>query len=158
MNTLMRWLAPVLFKISYWIFRSPVFKGSKYRHDKLMKIFRFCADNDSVQALSVYGHLLHFRGEGKDNRIQGGIYLNRAADKGDVKAQYQMGKIYEEGFEHYFEPSNEKAMKYFSLAAEQGHHLAVSRLIKAYQEGELGIQVDQKEAALWQARLPQLPE
>ncbi len=152
----MRWLSPVIFSIFYWVFRSPFFKGSKYRHDKLMKLFRFCADNDSIRALSVYGHLLHFRGEGKDNRIQGGIYLQRAADKGDVKAQYQMGRIFEEGFEHYFQPSDEQAMKYYRLAAVQGHHLAVSRLIKAYQQGELGVEVSEEEAATWQARLPEL--
>ena len=156
MNALMKWLAPMIFKLAYLLFRSPLFKGSSRKHQWIMRLFRFTADNDSCQALSVYGHLLHFRGEGKDNRIQGGIYLQRAADKGDMKAQYQMARIYESGFEHYFPASNDKSLHYYQLAASQGHALAISRLLKVYQLGELGQAVNVKQAERWQSLQPTL--
>lgn len=157
MSTLMKWLAPGIFSIAFFLFRSPFLKSSRRKHQWIMRVFRFAADNGSRQALSVYGHLLHFRGEGQDNRIQGGIYLQRAADQGDVKAQYQIARIYESGFEHYFPPSNEKALNYYLQAASHGHTLAISRLVKVYQCGELGQMVNPAEAKRWLALQPTLP-
>lgn len=157
MSTLMKWLAPGIFTLSFFLFRSSLFKNSRRKHQWIMRIFRFSADNDSRQALSVYGHLLHFRGEGKENRIQGGIYLQRAAAKGDVKAQYQMARIYESGFEHYFTTSDEKSLDYYQQAASQGHTLAISRLVKVYQNGELGQAVNASEVKRWQSLQPTLP-
>lgn len=157
MRFLIKMLAPIIFALAYGVFRSSFFKRSRKRHEWLMKIFRFCADNDHTKALSVYGHLLHFRGDGVENRIQGGIYLQRAADQGDMKAQYQVGRIFEEGFEHYFSANEEKALRYYQQAAEQGHSLAISRLIKVFSSGELGQPADAAKAEMWQRRQPALP-
>lgn len=128
MRLIGRVLAPLIFWMAYALFRSPFARGSKARHDYVMKLFRYAADHQSRRALSVYGHLLHFRGEGVSNRIQGAIYLQQAADLGDMKAQYQMGRIFESGFEGYFRVDALKARHYFSLAARQGHSLALTRL------------------------------
>lgn len=157
MRWLMKLLAPLLFWIAFGLFRSSILKRSERKHHFVMKLFRYAADNGSCRALSVYGHLLHFRGDGVDNRIQGGIYLQRAADMGDVKAQYQMGKIFEEGFEHYFQPNAGKALDYYTRAADQGHQLALQRLIDVYSQGELGEGVNETEADRWRSRLPELP-
>ena len=156
----MRWfnrlLAPVIFFIAYRLFRSSINQKSIKKHDFVMKLFRFAADNGHKRALSVYGHLLHFRGDGAQNRIQGGIYLQQAADKGDVKAQYQMGKIFEEGFEHYFQPDSSKALAFYQQAAGQGHQLAIKRLVDIYENGELGQQVDSAVADKWRRQQPEL--
>ncbi len=157
MRVLMHWIAPTIFQMAYFIFRSRLFRNSPRRHQWLMKIFRFAADNGSRNALSVYGHLLHFRGEGKDNRIQGAIYLEKAAAKGDMKAQYQMGKIYEEGFEHYFQPSYKQALHFYRLAANQGHTLAIKRMRDVYHHGELDMLPDPEEAQRWADKQPALP-
>lgn len=117
-----------------------------------MKLFRFCADNGHRKALSVYGHLLHFKGEGEQNRIQGGIYIQRAAEKGDDKAQYQMGRIFETGYEHYFQPNAAKSVAFYQQAAEQGHQLAIKRLIYVYREGALGLDADPDKEKFWQDR------
>jgi TPR repeat protein len=117
-------LAPVVFWIAYALFRSPFARSGKPQHQGVMRLFRYAADHGNRRALSVYGHLLHFRGEGVSNRVQGAIYLQRAADLGDMKAQYQMGRIFEQGFEHYFQPDSVKAKQYYALAAKQGHMLA----------------------------------
>lgn len=157
MRGLMRLLAPLLFWLAYGLFRSKLLRSSRRKHDLVMKLFRFAADNDSRRALSVYGHLLHFRGDGLANRIQGALYLERAADKGDAKACYQLGRICEQGFEHRFPPDAARALHYYRRAAEQRHPLALRRLIEVYRDGDLGQAPDAAEASRWEA-LVQVPE
>ena len=156
MRLFSRLIAPLVFVVSYALFRSSLQQRSRKKHDWVMKLFRFAADNGSGKALSVYGHLLHFRGEGVQNRIQGGIYLQQAAEKGDAKAQYQMGHIYEQGFEHYFQPNAVKALNFYRQAAAQKHQLAVKRMVDVYVHGELGQAIDPEKASLWQQKLPQV--
>lgn len=145
-------LAPVIFLIAYRLFRSSIQQASLKKHTFVMKLFRFCADNGHEKALSVYGHLLHFKGDGVQNRIQGGIYLQQAAEKGDQKAQYQMGRIFENGYEHYFQPDAVKSVRFYVQSAEQGHQLAIKRLIDAYSRGELALDVDLVQVEHWQAQ------
>ncbi|WP_432472450.1 tetratricopeptide repeat protein [Amphritea sp. HPY] len=150
MRLLMKILAPVVGWLAFRMFRSPVFKRSEVKHRMVMKWFRFAADNGSTRALSVYGHLLHFRGEGADNRIQGAIYLERAAQQGDQKAAYQMAKLYEAGYQN-FPQSDAKALKYYQQAAKSAHLLALKRLLEIYREGGLGQAASPEQAAYWQA-------
>lgn len=154
MRYLMRLIAPMVFWVAYGLFRAELGKGSLKKHGFVMRVFRFAADNDSRRALSVYGHLLHFRGEGVQNRIQGAIYLERAAQAGDAKAQYQMGRVYESGFEHYFQQNEMKALAFYQQAGQQGHPLAVRRLFDVYSEGQLGQLADDAQAQSWQLLLP----
>lgn len=149
-------LAPLVFWIAYTLFRSKINQQSVKKHTLVMKLFRFAADNGHMKALSIYGHLLHFRGEGVDNRIQGGIYLQRAAEKGDVKAAYQMGRIFEQGFESYFQPNQEKALAYYQQAAESEHHLALVRMVNVFAQGELGQEMNQDKEQFWQQKLAQI--
>ncbi|MBY4679026.1 tetratricopeptide repeat protein [Marinobacterium arenosum] len=158
MRLLMRVLAMPLFWVAYALFRSSIGKRSRSKHNLVMRLFRYAADNGSTRALSVYGHLLHFRGDGVQNRIQGGIYLQRAAEQGDMKARYQMGRIYEQGFEHYFRADPARALAFYRQAAEQGHPLALQRMVEACNKGELGLSVDEAAARQWQARQPSLPQ
>jgi len=157
MHWLMRQLAPLIAWLADRLFHLPLLKRSRLRHRLAMRLFRFAADNGSRRALSVYGHLLHFRGEDVASRIQGGIYLQRAADKGDAKAQYRMGQIFEQGFEHYFQPDLSKALQYYRQAAEQQHPLAIKRMIEVYEEGALGVAIDPARADGWRQRQAELP-
>lgn len=151
MRLLMTLLAPVLGWIAFRLFRMPLLKHSRRKHTLVMKMFRLAADYGSVRALSVYGHLLFYRGEGLTNKIQGAIYLQRAADKGDAKAAYQMARIYQEGFDNY--PVNhEQAVALYRVAAAAGHLLAVRRLIEIYSRGELSQRQDDAEADYWRQR------
>lgn len=149
MRTLMRWLSPVIFWIAFGIFRSPVLKRARWRHQLAMKLFRVAAESGSVRALSVYGHLLHFRGEDVSSRIQGAIYLQRAAEQGELKALYQMGRIHESGYEHYFTVKPAESLACYRAAAEQGHPLALKRMRAVYEEGGLGETADEVKAEHW---------
>ncbi|KAA0874123.1 tetratricopeptide repeat protein [Nitrincola tapanii] len=128
----MLWLSKLfaipVFWIAYALFRSPVAARWRLGHQGVMRLFRFAAERGHKRALSVYGHLLLFRGEGQDSRIQGGIYLQRAADLGDMKAQYQVGCIFAQGYAPYFPVDPQQARHYWQLAAASGHPLAQSRL------------------------------
>lgn len=152
MHWLMRQLAPLIAWLADRLFHLPVFRGSRLRHRIAMRLFRFAADNDSKRALAVYGHLLHFRGADVASRIQGAIYLQRAADRGDARAQYRMGQVFEQGFEHYFQPDLSRALQYYRLAAEQQHPLAIKRMIEVYEEGALGVAIDPVRADGWRQR------
>ncbi|MDO6512791.1 MULTISPECIES: tetratricopeptide repeat protein [unclassified Neptuniibacter] len=152
MRFISRLLAPLVFVVAYALFRSSIQQKSLKKHNFVMKLFRFCADNGHKKALSVYGHLLHFKGDGIQNRIQGGIYLQQAAEKGDEKAQYQMGRIFENGYEHYFQPDAEKSLSFYTKAAEQGHQLAIKRLVDTYAQGELEQVADPLKADYWRAK------
>ena len=152
MRLFMTLFAPLLGWLAFQLFRFPLFKKSQIKHRLVMKLFRYAADNGSVRALSVYGHLLLFRGEGVTNRIQGVIYIERAADKGDSKAAYQMGKIFEEGYQNY--PVNpDKAVKYYRKSADSGHMLAIRRLVDVYNNGELEQAKSGADAAYWLNKL-----
>ncbi|WP_299199162.1 sel1 repeat family protein [uncultured Amphritea sp.] len=148
MRLFMKLIAPLLGWIAFRLFHLPILKGSKAKHSFVMKLFRYAADYGSVRALSVYGHLLHFRGEGVTNRIQGLIYLERAADKGDSKAAYQMGKTYEEGYETY-KADAVKAVNYYRQAAEAGHILAIRRMVDITTNGELEQEASGIDSAHW---------
>ncbi len=153
MRLLLITLAPAVFWLAYGLFRLPWLRSSRHRHTLAMKLFRLAAEHGHRRALSVYGHLLHFRGEGIANRIQGAIYLQQAADKGDSKACYQMGRIFEQGFEHRFVVDTARALYYYRHAAEQQHPLALRRLVDACRNGELGQVVDPLAAQRWEALL-----
>ncbi len=148
MRILIRWMAPLLGWFAYRCFRSAVLKHSRRKHQLVMKLFRYAADHGSTRALSVYGHLLLFRGEGVENRIQGALYVQQAAQQGDRKAAYQVGKLYEEGF-HSFVVNPAKALQFYTQAAEAGHILAVNRLIQVYEHGELGESVSDVQLSHW---------
>ncbi|MFW1676799.1 tetratricopeptide repeat protein [Pontibacter sp. JAM-7] len=155
-SMLNRLLAPLVFWIGRSLFHSGLGRGSEKKHHRVMKLLRFAADSGYGPALSLYGHLLHFRGDGIQNRVQGGIYLQQAAEQGDQKAQYQMGRIFEAGYEHYFQPDPSQALRYYRKAAEQHHQLAVNRLIQVFEQGELGEAANASAAEYWRQQKPAL--
>ncbi|MFT6915023.1 MAG: TPR repeat protein [Motiliproteus sp.] len=154
MRGLLRLLAPLIFWITYRAFRSKRFKRSARKHRWMMSSFRLAADIGHTEALSVYGHLLFLRGDSPKSTIQGAVYLERAATQGDMKAQYQMGRISENGGGKDDRINLDKALDYYLQAAEQGHVLAVTRLADGYANAELGLLQDTAKAESWRQKMP----
>ncbi len=148
MRLFMKLIAPLLGWLAYVLFRSSVLKTSKGKHQLVMKLFRYAADNGSTKALSVYGHLLHYRGEDETNRIQGAIYLRRAAEQGDAKAAYQVARLFETGYPVIGEDAA-KALQFYRQAGKQGHVLAIKRLVEVYESGGLCQLADSQQLAFW---------
>ena len=140
---------------AYAIFRSPLARRSKWIHDKTMKLFRVGAQRGSVKALSTYGFLLHFRGSDTASKEQGALYIQAAAERGDARSQYQMGKLYEAGYPPVIFKIADKAFDNYKAAAEQGHPIAIQRMVDIYTNGELGREVDLVAAQEWEAKLGQ---
>lgn len=153
-RSLLRLLAPLIFWGAYRAFRSKKFKHSGRKHRWMMSCFRLAADAGHDQALSVYGHLLFLRGDSRKSKIQGAIYLERAAEQGEMKAQYQLGRICETGFEGYFSINLTSAQDYYRRAAEKGHVLAITRLADGYARGDLACAVDPVKEAFWRQQMP----
>jgi len=140
---------------AYALFRSPLARRSRWIHDKTMKLFRVGAQRGSVKALSTYGFLLHFRGSDAASKEQGALYIQAAAERGDAKSQYQVGKLYESGYPPVIFKLADKAFENFQAAAEQGHPVAIQRMVDIYTRGELGRDVDLAKASSWEAKLGQ---
>jgi TPR repeat protein len=71
---------------------------------------------------------------------------SRLAEKGNAKAQNNMGVLYSEG--HGVERDNEMALAWFTKAAEQGFVLAQANLGDSYFNGDI-VPQDYGQAAYW---------
>ena len=116
--------------LAYRLFRGPLARRSPHLHKLAMKLFRYGAERGDRAALTTYGSLLHFRGADPQSRTQGALYLQAAAEQGDAKALWLVGKFYEEGLLPFFAKDASKALACIRQAAEQGHPLAQSYLEK----------------------------
>jgi TPR repeat protein len=72
--------------------------------------------------------------------------LRELADQGDARAQFKLGKLYDDG--HGVTQSDAEALKWYRLSAEQGYAIAQYNLALMYGEGQ-GVTQDYVEAAKW---------
>lgn len=114
--------------LAYRLFRGPLARRSPHIHKMAMKLFRYGAERGDRAALTTYGSLLHYRGADPASRTQGALYLQAAAEQGDAKALWLVGKFYEEGLSPFFDQDPAKARSCFQQAADAGHPLAQSYL------------------------------
>lgn len=115
-----------------------------------LRLLKRCAEAGHPDALSVYGHMLFHRSSSPQDKARGARYIVEAAHVGDLKAQYQVAQIYENGCAQY-PRRDEYAVTWYARAAEAGHYLAAERLARAYKQGQLGLAVDHELATSWQA-------
>lgn len=114
-----------------------------------LRLMKRCAEAGHPDALSVYGHMLFHRSSSPQDKARGARYVVEAAHAGDLKAQYQVAQIYENGCAQY-PRRDEYAVTWYARAAQAGHFLAAERLARAYRQGQLGLAVDAEQAAFWQ--------
>lgn len=141
--------ALLAYRLASWLFHSGFARKNEQRHNRVMKLFRYAADRQHLAALSTYGHLLLYRGTAFSDKEQGALYLQQAANKGDAKAQYQIGKLYDYGELLGWEVSGDRAIELYEQAAQQDHPLAIKRLIELYATPE---HKNAERAQFWQAR------
>jgi len=107
------------------------------------------------KALSFYGHILLFRGQGYGARQEGIRLLRLAAESGDAKAAYQMGVI-SLGEDANHGPDGTQAAHWWALAVEAGHPLAANRLAQLYMVGGPGLAPDRQQAERYKASAAKL--
>ena len=139
--------------LAYQSFRSPLARRSQWIHTQTMKLFRVAADRGDAPSLATYGFLLYFRGADQASKEQGALYIKAAAEAGDSRSQYQMGRFFEQGGSALLTKDDANAYGYYKKAADQGHPLAIQKMIDIYHNGELG-QTPQTDKALdWSSKL-----
>ena len=76
------------------------------------------------------------------------MWFQKAAEGGDIYAQWRLGKAYEFG-DLGLLTDEEKALKWHRQAVDGGDGYAQDRLGDAYEKGELGLVTDKEEALKW---------
>ena len=76
--------------------------------------------------------------------------IRTAADAGVPEAQYWLAWQYEEG--PLLPNDAAEALRWYRLAGDNDHRLALSRLADAYRDGALGLPIDARRAARMRAR------
>ena len=72
--------------------------------------------------------------------------LRKAADKGNKKAQYRLGRCYDKG--HGVEKNKETAFQWYQKSAKQDYSKAQYQVGKAYLKGKV-VAKDEKKAKSW---------
>jgi len=97
-------------------------EGIPVDHEEAEKYFRMAADQEDSDACLCMGGILFERGQYKDAEE----YFLTAALKGDVKAEYNIGLLYMG--EYLGAPDQDKAVEWFTSAADKGFALADTML------------------------------
>ncbi len=87
-------------------------------------ILRLAADRGHVCAMTQLGQLLLHYGATRLDKRKGIEYLTAAAKKNEPDAQYELGRIYQEGLALCFK-DEKQALHWYALAAEGGNTQAV---------------------------------
>lgn len=115
------------------------------KRDYVRAMKEFKADGGNVACYNI--GLMYYRGEGvKPNRGEGIKWFRKAADMGNVQAQFLMGTLYDKGED--LARDQGEAFRWYLRAAEQGHSQAQFNVGYMYTVGE-GVKKDRKEAMAW---------
>jgi TPR repeat protein len=143
-------------RFSYWLarrlFHWPWFVRQPRAWRWLEGQFSRMANLGDIGALSFYGHILAFRGQGLGAREEGVRLLRLAAQGGDGKSAYQLGVISLAGSASQA-PDAQAALQWWTLALKAGHPLAALKLSQLYQQGGPGLAADPVQAQRYQANL-----
>ncbi len=90
------------------------------------KLYRRAADGGHAEAQARFGHIL-YRGSANNRALE---YFRKSAEQGNAEGQYGVGFMYQGG-EGGVEQNFVEARKWFVLAAQQGHKLAINTLADA---------------------------
>ncbi|UCH46595.1 MAG: sel1 repeat family protein [Betaproteobacteria bacterium] len=96
---------------------------------------------------------MYLNGEGVTRDVEQALALmKKAAEQDNLPSIVLLARTYEKGLEEV-EVDLPLSLGYWRQAAGLGEQQAVLRMANAYRKGELGLDVDEAEAAKWQKRL-----
>ncbi len=102
--------------------------NQKYNEEEVNKLYNLAMSGENVAMYDFANYILtpYYKG---DKNI-GYFWLERAAQKGNINAQYELGRLYLVG--KYFDKDVLKASLWFERAAELGNIPAILELAKIY--------------------------
>ncbi len=108
-----------------------------------LRLFKADGGPDSCYVLGV----MYYKGEGVPaDKAEAVKWLQRSADKGNVRAAYNLGMMYDKG--DGVPQSLKEAANWYRKAAEKGHVQSQFNLGLMYTNGE-GVPKDRQEAVKW---------
>ena len=84
--------------------------------------------------------------ETEDYEVEATKWYHKAAEQGHAQAQYNLGKMYEDG--RGVQQNSKKAIEWYQKAADRGLHGALYTLGKMYEDGR-GVQQNSRKAIEW---------
>lgn len=119
----------------------------KGEYDKALISARALAAQGDEYGLYMLG-IMHLGGKGVPPDTSAGlVFLKASAEKGNVRAQHDLGLIYGRGESGVARDSKE-AIHWYSLAASQGEPESMYNIGVLYSQG-MGVNLDHAEACLW---------
>ena len=137
----------------YWLYIETLSEERDAKHDALLLKAGMLGSIWAQRDLGV----LYATGDwtGPKDAVDGARWYRRAEERGHADAQYNLGFMILLG--EGTEKSVDEGLHWLHLSAEQGGDQAIRLLADAYVNGYLGVPVDAKEAALWNAKLDSNP-
>jgi TPR repeat protein len=120
--------------------------GNKDRFDDL-DFLRNIADKDDISAQFYLGGMYYDGQEAPQDMLESMRWSRRAARKGHCDAQFQIGRMYFKG-EGVPKENYNKALRYFIMAAEQGHVTAIN-YVGSLRFAGLGKEKNKTDALHW---------
>ncbi|KAJ3041645.1 hypothetical protein HDV00_008922 [Rhizophlyctis rosea] len=110
-----------------------------------IRYYRLAADGGDVDAQCAFGRYLLTSTKSLDERKVAVEYIKKSADKGLDDGQYLMGLLMDSGIDNLLEKNEREAIRYYRMAAAQGHQEAQWNVGCMLEKGK-GCTRDEKEA------------
>ncbi len=138
------WLS---YRLGYSLYVSGIAGWHKRIHEFAMRRLQQAADAEYEPAQLFFGQLLKYRGASVLNRVAGIRYLQRSADKGSSQAQFMLAEaLLDPNLVYPPDLVKQSPLDLYEAAAAAGHKMAALRLSKAYEQGLLGVAINQDKA------------
>jgi len=138
------WLS---YRLGYSLFKSGVAGWHKRLHEFAMRRLQLAADDGYEPAQLFFGQLLKYRGASVLNRVAGIRYLQQSAEQGSSQAQFMLAEaLLDPNLVYPPDLVKLSPLALYEQAAAAGHKMAALRLSKAYEQGLLGLAVNQHKA------------
>ena len=125
--------------------------------EQLSRIRQLCkTEVDAGDPVAIYHLSFFYLGLGNWDAERATSLILTAAQGGVPEAQYWLAWQYDAGPLLPNDPS--QALRWYQLAAENNHRLALHRLAEAYENGALGLEADIRKAGFYRARAAQCAE
>ena len=126
------------------------------KHEGYARAYAIWSDPALAEHSAAQYHLgvLHFYGLGgaEFDQYKGISLFRQSAEAGYHVAQAFMGFAAENGDDVFVAKDEAVALEWYQKAAQANHCVAIRRLEQAYQNGELGLSVNEDKAAEWRQR------
>ncbi|KAF7772696.1 hypothetical protein PMAN_b0289 [Pseudoalteromonas marina] len=123
--------------------------GTKLDEESGVSLLKDSANLENVEAIVVLSNFYQQRAMIKEH-LQ---YQLQAAELGHIESQRAMGLAYAFGYGPFLGQNNTKAVEWYRKASSSGDKLATQQLIRAYTNGELGLDFSQEEIDVLKKRL-----